>query len=545
MINEQMLELAFQVIGGLGIFLFGMHNMSEGMQNLAGNKLKKIIGAFTNNRIMAVIVGVVATALVQSSSVTTVMVIGFVNATLMNLQQALGVILGANIGTTITGWVLVLKIGKYGLPIAGIGAIAYLFAKKDSVRFRAMMTFGIGMVFFGLELMSKGFKPLRTMPEFIEFFHKFQADTFGGIVLAACVGALMTAVVQSSSATLGITITLAMQGLITPETGVALVLGENVGTTITAFLASLGASINARRAALAHTIVNVIGVSWVITIFPIYLNILHHFLGATPSPALLLATAHTGFNVTNALLFIPLLGYLAKLLVKIIPDRGEIIEGVRATQLDSRMLETPSVAMDLIKGEVEKMGVDGKNMLINFEEILNGNDSLVAGIFKEEDRLDLVQKEISDICQEALILELSQELTLDARASINIADEFESISDQIMAATKLFKKLEEKGLKIDETDKKDLLKLSSKVKGFYDLVLDGYRKNEMDVLKIAEIQNETKATFKSIRNEHMDRFKDSKHDVYYITSYLDILKIFRRLNNYLYHISEVVINEVI
>ena len=170
------LDIFFKVIGGLGIFMYGMHNMSGGMQKLAGDRLKKILAVLTTNRFMAIIMGVFVTGMVQSSSVSTVMTIGFVNAGLLNLQQSLGVILGANIGTTITGWILVLKIGKFGLPIAGIAALLYLFTKSDRAKTRSLTTMGLGMIFFGLQLMSAGFKPLRTMPEFIELFHRFQAD---------------------------------------------------------------------------------------------------------------------------------------------------------------------------------------------------------------------------------------------------------------------------------------------------------------------------------------------------------------------------------
>jgi len=170
------LDIFFKVLGGLGIFLYGMHNMSSGMQKMAGAKIKNIIGLLTKNRVIACLVGVIVTAMVQSSSVSTVMTIGFVNASLMSLKQALGVILGANIGTTVTGWILVLKIGKYGLPMIGFASITYLFTKSDKVKTRVLALMGLGMIFFGLELMSEGFKPLRTMPFFINLFHSFDAS---------------------------------------------------------------------------------------------------------------------------------------------------------------------------------------------------------------------------------------------------------------------------------------------------------------------------------------------------------------------------------
>ena len=267
---NQALEIIYQVCGGLGIFLLGMKNMSEGMQAVAGERLRKMIGAVTNNRLMACGVGTLVTMIIQSSSVTTVMVVGMVNAGIMTLLQAIGVILGANIGTTITGWILVIKIGKYGLPMLGIAAFFYLFSKRDTLRYLAMFVMGLGMVFFGLELMKDGFAPIKNMPGFEDLFQRFQPDSYWGLWKCVLVGAALTALVQSSSATLGITMGLAFTGAIDYATAAALVLGENVGTTITALLASLGAGTNARRAAYAHTMFNLIGVFWITLIFPWY-----------------------------------------------------------------------------------------------------------------------------------------------------------------------------------------------------------------------------------------------------------------------------------
>ncbi|MEO8270702.1 MAG: Na/Pi symporter, partial [Aureliella sp.] len=252
--------MIFELVGGLGIFLLGMKNMSEGMQAVAGDSLRRLVGAVTNNRIFATTVGVLVTCIVQSSSVTTVMVIGFVNSGVMELTQAVGVIMGANIGTTITGWILVLNIGKYGLPLLGFSAFVYLFSRGDRWRTWAMFVMGTGMVFFGLEVMKEACAIIKELPEFVSWFAKFNADTYWGVLKCAAVGCVMTMVVQSSSATLGITISLATQGVISYPTAAALVLGENIGTTITAFLASLGTTTNARRAAYFHVIFNLCGV---------------------------------------------------------------------------------------------------------------------------------------------------------------------------------------------------------------------------------------------------------------------------------------------
>ena len=206
-------QLIFELVGGLGIFLLGMKNMSDGMQAVAGSGLRRLISTVTGNRFLAIIVGTIVTCVVQSSSITTVMVVGFVNSGVMSLMQAAGVIMGANIGTTITGWILVLAIGKYGLPLLGASAFVFLFSRSDRWRYCAMAFMGVGMVFFGLELMKNACAIIKETPEFESWFHKFQADSYFGVLKCALAGCVLTTLVQSSSATLGITISLEFQGV--------------------------------------------------------------------------------------------------------------------------------------------------------------------------------------------------------------------------------------------------------------------------------------------------------------------------------------------
>jgi phosphate:Na+ symporter len=520
--------------------------MSDGMQNLAGDKLRKVIAAITNNRFMAVIVGVISTVIVQSSSVTTVMVIGFVNAGLMTLVQALGVIIGANVGTTVTGWVLVLQIGKYGLPMAGFGALILLFAKKDKTKYQAMMIMGLGLVFFGLELMKDGFKPIRNMPEFLELFQKFEVTDFTSVLIVAAIGALLTAIVQSSSATLGITITLATQHLISYKTGVALVLGLNVGTTITALLASIGAKSNAKRAAIAHTTLNIIGIIWILPLYWWYLDILKHFADPMGNITKYLAVAHTGFNLLNGLLFIPFVGYLASALVKLIPEAEEKVK--KYTQLDIRMVETPTVALEQSKIEIEKMGnriLEMIKVVENiFKEKLDRGSEYISYIFEEEDNLDLVQKEISDIVTGVLKEDISQELTIEAKNQLAYADEHESISDYYTHLVKLHLKLKDKESELDNAELKDLLVLHKQVEDFFKFSLEAY-KNRVENFSEETIKRMEEVTFafKSIRDSHLNRLKEQNKDVFYSTTYIDMLNTYRRIKTHVYHECEVMAGE--
>ena len=264
----EVFKIIYTVLGGLGVFFYGMKSMSEALQSVAGDVIKNIIHTLTKNRVSALLVGIVVTMLVQSSSVTTVMVVGFVNAGLMSLVQAIGIVFGANIGTTITGWIISIKIGKYGLLFIGLGIFPMLFGKSNKLRQIGRIMFGIGMIFFGLELMSGAFKPLRTMPEFIDAVAYFSQPNYFSYFACVVVGCILTVIVQSSSAMLGITMALATSGAIEFQTAAALVLGENIGTTITALLASVGGNIEAKRTARAHAIFNVLGVAIIFVIFP-------------------------------------------------------------------------------------------------------------------------------------------------------------------------------------------------------------------------------------------------------------------------------------
>lgn len=535
------LNIIFNVVGGLGIFLYGMENMSGGMQKLAGKRLKKILAALTTNRIMAVLMGIFVTMLVQSSSVSTVMTIGFVNASLLTLKQALGVILGANIGTTVTGWLLVLNIGKYGLPITGAAAISYVFFRSDKARTRALTIMGLGLIFLGLDLMSNGLKPIRSMPEFIELFKLFNADTYFGAVKVACIGALITGIVQSSAATLGITITLAVQGLIDYPTAVALVLGENVGTTITAFLASLGATTNAKRAAYAHTIINIIGVIWVTSIFPLYIKFLGHIVDVESNITFGIATAHTMFNVLNVVLFIPFTGPLSTFLTKLVKDSGKSNEKV--TKLDKLMVGTPSVVVGQTKIEVLTMGQHIKEMMFALEETLAKNemipDSKLARLQKLENDLDLYQKEVTDVNFLILNKDLTDSMREETRKNLEVCDEYETISDYLMRIAKSIRKIQDHDIKINDKARKTLFDLNENIEILFREINISYEtKDKERFIKAIKKANEITEKFREARNFHLENVKGETSAVF-STSYMDILNHFRRIRDHIFNIIEV------
>lgn len=538
------LEIVMKVVGGLGLFLYGMDNMSSGMQKIAGKRLKKILTVLTTNRFLAVAVGMFVTMLVQSSSVSTVMAIGFVNASLLTLQQALGLILGANIGTTITGWILVLNIGKYGLPMAGAAAIFHMFSKNEKWKTRALTVMGLGLIFFGLELMSNGLKPIRSMPEFVRMFSLFNADSYFGAFKAAIVGALITAIVQSSSATLGITITLAAQGLINYPTAVALVLGENVGTTITAFLASLSANSNAKRAAYAHSIINIVGVCWAITIFPYYLQFLDFLVNPSENLTLGIATAHTMFNVINVILFTPLIGQLAKFLCKIVKDDGVGIEK-KVTKLDKLMLKTPTVVIEQSKQEVLNMHTEIEDMLkiltmffdTNKERFLS--EEKLEKLQVIEERMDLYQKEITDISYLVLTSEITDEMKDDTRKNIEICDEYETISDYGVRIGKVLNRFSESEIKLTENERIRLKGLNKGIVELYDLINQGYKTKDKTKFIIAnEKANDILKDFRKAREIHLQNVSKLGISVTQSIGYMDMLNYYRRLRDHMVNIVE-------
>lgn len=536
------LDVLFKVVGGLGLFLYGMENMSSGMQKIAGDKLKKILAALTTNRIMAILMGIFVTGLAQSSSVSTVMTIGFINASLLTLQQGLGVILGANIGTTITGWLLALNIGKYGLPIVGFAAIAFMFVKGEKSRTRALTVMGFGFIFLGLELMSKGLSPLRTLPEFINLFHSFKADSFFGVVKVAMVGALLTGVVQSSAATLGITITLATQGLIDYPTAVALVLGENVGTTVTALLASLGASSNAKRAAYAHTLINIVGVMWATVIFRPYLSILAHFSDSTANMATAIATAHTMFNVINVILFIPFIGYLAKFLCTIVKDDDNGV--IRVTKLSSLMVTLPNVVIDQTRTEVLTMAANIKEIFFKLEEVYYNPSKLEAyneEIDAIEEKLDLYEKEVSDVNFTILNKGLEASYVEETRGNLITCDEYETISDYLKRVSNSLMRLKKDDLELTQERKETLQKLNHMVFDFFDDINKAYKTKDRDLFMLS-ISKYTaiKNLYKEARHGHFD--KEAQNDetipAKLSTGYMDILNYYRRATDHVYNIIE-------
>ena len=358
------IDTTIAVIGGLAFFVYGMNLMSDGLQQIAGEKLKSVLSLMTKNRFLAIFTGALVTAIIQSSSATTVMTVGFVNAGLLSLVQAIGVIFGANIGTTFTGQIISLKLDNLALPSIIIAVAGLLIAKKPSLRGLLKTLLGFGLLFYGMSLMSSELKALAGNEDFLKFFSSFDctpkpggAMPFLNVLGAVAVGTACTMLVQSSSATIGITIALAESGVISVWTAVPIVFGDNIGTTVTALLASIGTNANARRAALAHALFNLLGTTIIISSFlitvdasgcraPAFLAAVDEFVAGCglegEHPGRFVAMAHTLFNVTNVIALTAFIPAIAWLTEKVIP--GPRFQ--RTVELEPRLLETPSLAIE-------------------------------------------------------------------------------------------------------------------------------------------------------------------------------------------------------
>ncbi|MDP6635447.1 MAG: Na/Pi cotransporter family protein [Phycisphaerae bacterium] len=557
------IEMFFNVIAGLGVFLLGMKYMSEGLQTIAGNRLRSMIGAATSNRFMGMGVGAGVTCLVQSSSVTTVMVVGFVTAGFMTLTQAIGVIMGANIGTTITGWILALKIGKYGLPIMGVAALVFRFANKDRLKFLAMAIMGMGMVFFGLELMKDGFKPIRGMEDFEAWFSTFQADSYPGVLKCAAVGCVLTMIVQSSSATLGITIGLATTGVIPFQTAAALVLGENIGTTITAYLASIGTTTNAKRAAYAHVIFNVIGVLWITALFRPYIHLVQQVIGIDPTASVkavedgkevlnfphvtaAIAAVHTGFNVANTLLFIPFTNVLAALLTRFVPDR-KFKETPHLTMLDANLADTPVIGIEQSRKEVNRMADTLDKMLPRLRGVVAEgvtDEKNVQKIFHKEEVLDIMQKEVTVFVTELLAGSLTHDLADEGRRIVRIADEYESAGDYVQNVLKLYLRLDQADLEFSRTDRDSILELHDEVAGYVDLVSTACRQNRPEVVTKAHSMGDGISHLaRRLRNQHLAEVAENRPAPLVTVIYTDMLNAYRRVKDHAMNVAEALAGE--
>jgi len=439
----------FKTIGGLGLFFMGMKVMSESVQKAAGDKLRKILKVLTSNRFVGAFVGFIITAIIQSSGATTVMTLGFVNAGLMTVQQAIGVNLGASIGTTVTGWIVTLNVALYSLPLIGLGVMLRLFSKNKSRQYVGELVYGFGILFLGMEMMKEGFAPLKENETFIRMFAGIDGTTYLSVTIGIIIGIVATLITQSSSATVGIVIALASQGLINYDGGLALVLGSNIGSSSTGVLAAIGGTVNAKRTALAQVIFRSGGVVLLLFLFYPFIRFVDMITPGNPSETLTvhIAMGHTVYNVITLLVFIPFVTQLTKFVEKIFPDKavGTVEMPENLVKLQTSMFSTPSIAIMECEKELLNMSDYVIKNLDMLREMSLKDSAQVAEISDEiarnEDKIDKYQYQLTQFLIALSVRAISPKDAKIVASRIGLAHNFEKIADGVEHISQIIDKL--------------------------------------------------------------------------------------------------------
>lgn len=558
-------SLLQSVLGGLGVFLLGMRFLSDGLQTLAGERLNRWISAVTDNRFLSILVGILVTCVIQSSSATTVMVIGFVNSGLMTLMQGIGIVFGANIGTTLSLWLLTLDVSKYGELLVGVSVFLYLFGHKERWHYIGMLFMGLGMLFFGLKLMSDGFSPLRNNAEVIHALSVIRADTTIGFIKAILTGALITGIIQSSAAVIVIVMGLAGAQVIDFPTSVGIVLGSNIGTTVTAILACIGTSRNAFRVALAHTFFNLIGVVAIVFFWRPFVNGCDQLIKsirtiplqdnfASPQDfhnalslwyVFAISCVHTLFNVATTAILIPFMNTIAKAVTFLIPLQGTELreKGYKPKYLDPLLIPQSSIAIGQSQKEILRMGETCLSMLKDLRQLLatkgDLDSDLEEEVFKAEEQMDLAQKTISEYIGKVLLETLPQKLSVLARRQLRQADEFESVSDYIRNALKSYKKIRDADENLSDVAREEVLGLLDRINDFLVNVIDYLTIGDAGNVEAAQKEsNEIDAFAKKARDAHMQRIAVSCTGPVKTLVYSDLIVAFRRQNDHLFNIAQ-------
>lgn len=493
----------FLLLGGLGLFLYGMKIMSDGLENLAGDKLRNILAALTNNRFSGILVGAGVTAVIQSSSATTVMVVGFVNAAMMTLTQAAGVIMGANIGTTMTSQLIAFKLTDAAPIILFIGVVLYMFPKKRSIQLLGSITAGFGMLFLGMNLMTQAMEPLRYMESF-----KALLITFSNPLLGVLIGALVTAVIQSSSASVGILQAFALQGLIGFNSAVYIILGQNIGTCVTALLACIGTSKTAKRAAVIHLLFNVLGTIIflvALTFIPI-IPFIQSFSGTETVRQI--ANFHTIFNVSVTILLFPLVNQLVSLATIIVPGKDPEVPRTELVYLNDTIFSTPPLAVSQLSKEVHRMS----------ELAVNNLDMVLASFFNKElydkPMLERAEKTLNFLNYEITryLVEIQARIKLSTKDSkyvgrlFHVVADLERIGDHSENIFEYIEYLVEKNAKVSEDAVAELKHMGEKTQELVNLAIEVFEKNDTQLLKQIEPAEQYIDDLQIIyRDKHVER----------------------------------------
>lgn len=559
--NIEYISSLFEFAGGIGMFLYGMNTMADGMQRSAGGKMKKLLGYLTSNRLLAIIVGAVITAIIQSSGATTVMVVGFVNAGLMTLVQAVGVIMGANIGTTITAWIVslgqlgdaakVMNPSFYAPFLIGIGAFVILFSKKDKVKNAGEIIVGIGLLFEGLTFMSSSIAPYTDAPIFSQAFQIVGSNPFLGILI----GIIVTAVLQSSSASVGILQTLALNGVVTTNAAIYITLGQNIGSCVTALISSAGTTRTAKRAACMHILFNIAGALLFGTVGFILFSI-YPALAAHNITSVEISVFHTFFNITCTLVMFPFANLLVKISGLIVRENEkqddfaeleakDAVAAEIARHFDSRLLGQPSVAVETAKNEVIAMGNLALDNIKYAAEATQKNDqTMVDKVYEIEHKVDLYEKYLTDFLIKVNNLSITQEQHLLVKNLFHAIIDIERVSDHAENIAELAKYKIEHQIIFSEKGTQELNQLWDKVVHcFEEAVKARGTGSHQAIQNVLRIEDEVDDLEEELRNKHIERLSAGLCIPSNGVVFLDILSNLERMSDHANNIVDCIQEE--
>lgn len=558
------------LIGALGLFLYGMKLMSEALQKVAGNKMRQILAAMTNSRIKGVLTGILVTTTIQSSSATTVMIVSFVNAGLLSLIASIGVIMGANIGTTITAWIIAIlgfkiSLSFLSLPLIGI-SFPLFFSKSSKRKSWGEFIIGFAILFIGLQFLKESVPDINSNPAALNFLSSFTNLGFASVLIFVLVGTILTILIQSSSATMALTLVMTYNGLIPFELAAAMVLGENIGTTITANIAAVVANVSAKRTARAHLIFNIFGVIWMLALFHYFLAGIDMFISEKHGVSLLqtnlsntdfesikgvypigLAVFHTSFNIINTLVLIGFAPLIAKISTKMVPDRGEDDEEFRLKYINVGMFSTSELAIMQAQKEILTFGSRIQKMY-SFIEILMEQQKpkkyykFLSKIEKYEQITDNLEIEIANFLTRVSEGELSHEGSSKIRAFLKIIDDMESIGDSIFQLSKVVENLNQEKSHFSKSQMsaiKDISKLIEKAFAEMNknLATDF---STVNIAKAKKLEEEINAKRDELRQQHVEDLKNKKYKHKLGSFYSDMFSMNEKIGDYIINVSEAI-----
>lgn len=546
-------NIIIQTLGGLGLFILGMKMMTEGLQATAGQKIRSILEAISSNRVLGCLTGAGVTAIVQSSSATTVMLIGFVSAGIMGFEQAVGVVIGANVGTTITGQLIAFNLAEVALPAVALGVGLKYFSKQRNYRHIGDIILGFGLLFYGMTVMKHGLAPIKSDPQFIAFFTKFTTDNMGGILLCVAMGTILTVAVQSSSATVGLTMTLATSGLLTFPTALALVLGENIGTTITAQLATVGSkNAAAHQTANAHTIFNVAGVGIILAIFPFFSTLVQTItlkMGAGPVDELVnnefinsaryIANGHTLFNVINALIFLVFMPKLIQLTLLLSPKTKESKERYPLPTFDETFIDSPIGALAKVKGQIIQMSRFAHMNLKKASSCLKQRDDDILGEREAvEEYLDSSQRVIIKYLTTISQGEINAPEAKEISEMMRIVNNIERLGDSMEHVSKMLERIYDNKIEFSLDATQDLMDISNQVDLFFELVINEMsEKTEGFYQKALAYEDLIDQMRENMRYKHIERLRANACSVDAGVLFIALVSCYEKMGDYCYNIA--------